>query len=82
MTFPTSCDTQCNNQRSIQLSNQLRNLTNIPIQIQPSNLTDGQVRLTKNGTSVLYTYSLTTQVISNLTGTISLAVPPTMTIIY
>ena len=82
ITFPTSCDSPCINQRSIQLSNQFRTLTSTSLQIQPSNLTDGQVRLIKNGTSLLYSYSLTTQVIANFSGTITNAAPPTLTVIY
>jgi hypothetical protein len=79
--FPTSCDFQCTNQRSIQLSNQLANLTNVQVYMQPANLTDGQVKLFKNGSYVLYNYSLTTQVIANFTGTISSAISPILTAI-
>jgi hypothetical protein len=79
--FPTSCDNQCTNQRSIQLNNQLGNLTNIQVSMQPANLSDGQVKLFKNGNYVLYNYSLTTQVIANFTGTISSAIPPILTIL-
>lgn len=82
ITFSTSCDSQCTNQRSMQLNNQLRNLTNVQVHIQPGNLSDGQVRIRKNGTSVLYRCSLTTQVISNFTGTITLATPPTLITLY
>jgi hypothetical protein len=70
------------NQRSIQLTNQLGNLTNTQIYIQPANLTDGEVELFKNGSYVLYDYSLTTQIITNFSGTITNAIPPTLTIIY
>jgi hypothetical protein len=79
--FPISCDSQCTNQRSIQLSNQLANLTNVQVYMQPANLTDGQVKLFKNGSYVLYNYSLTTQVIANFTGTISSAISPILTAI-
>ncbi len=80
--FPTSCNSQCTNQRSIQLQNQLSNLNNTQIHIQPANLTNGQVQIFQNGSYILYDYSLTTQVISNFTGTVSHAIPPTLTIIY
>lgn len=80
--FPTSCASPCINQRNSQLTNQLRSLNNTSVQIQPSNLTDGQVRLIENGISTLHSYSLTTQVIANFSGTIINAVPPTFTIIY
>ncbi|CAF3547045.1 unnamed protein product [Rotaria sp. Silwood1] len=70
------------NQRSNQLINQLKNLTNTQINIQPANLTNGQVRILKGNTYVLYDYSLTTQVITNFTGTIIHAIPPTLTIVY
>ena len=82
ITFPTICDSQCNNQRSTQLTTQLANLTNTQVHIQPANITDGQVPLYKNGSWILYDYSLTSQVISNFTGTISFATSPTLTIIY
>ncbi|CAF0998703.1 unnamed protein product [Rotaria sp. Silwood1] len=80
--FSTSCDNNCMNQRSNQLINQLKNLTNTQINIQPANLTNGQVRILKGNTYVLYDYSLTTQVITNFTGTIIHAIPPTLTIVY
>jgi hypothetical protein len=47
--------------------------------MQPANLTDGQVKLFKNGNYVLYNYSLTSQVIANFTGTITSAIPPILT---
>jgi hypothetical protein len=80
--FSTSCDSQCLNQRSNQLSYQLSNLTNTQLQIQPANLTDGQVDIFRNGVYTLFDYSLTTQVITNFSGTIIQAIPPTFTIIY
>jgi hypothetical protein len=70
------------NQRSNQLINQLGNLTNTQVHIQPANLTDGQVNIFKNGTYILYNYSLTTQVITNFTGTIIQAISPILTIVY
>ncbi|CAF2522783.1 unnamed protein product [Rotaria sp. Silwood2] len=70
------------NQRNDQLINQLKNLTNTQIHIQPANLTDGQVRILKGGNYILYDYSLTKQVIANFTGTIIHAIPPTLTIVY
>ncbi len=79
--FPTSCDSPCLNQRSIQLINQLSNLTNIQVHMQPANLTDGQVNILKNGNYILYNYSLTSQVISNFSGTIIRAIPPILTIV-
>ncbi len=70
------------NQRNIQLGNQLGSLTNKQLYIQPANLTDGQVKILKNGVLTLFDYSLTAQVITNFTGTIISAIPPTLTIIY
>jgi len=70
------------NQRSTQVTNQLGNLTNTQIYIQPANLTDGQVEILQNGNYILYDYSLTTQVITNFSGTIIYAKSPTLTIIY
>ncbi|CAF3166198.1 unnamed protein product [Rotaria sp. Silwood2] len=80
--FSTTCDNNCMNQRSDQLINQLKTLTNTQIHIQPANLTDGQVRILKGGNYILYDYSLTKQVIANFTGTIIHAIPPTLTIVY
>jgi hypothetical protein len=80
--YSTSCDNQCTNQRSNQLINQLGNLTNTSISIQPANLSDGQVTIFENGIYVLFNYSLTSQVITNFTGTILYATPPVLTILY
>ncbi|CAM4747619.1 unnamed protein product [Rotaria magnacalcarata] len=80
--FSTSCDNNCMKERNNQLIDQLQNLTNTSIHIQPANLTDGQVRIWKSSLYVLYDYSLTTQVIANFTGTIIRAIPPTLSIIY
>jgi hypothetical protein len=80
--FSTYCDNQCTNQRSIQLANQFGSLTNKQIHIQPSNITDGQVQILKNGVLTLFSYSLTAQIISNFTGTIIQAISPLLTIIY
>ncbi|CAF5137672.1 unnamed protein product, partial [Rotaria magnacalcarata] len=76
--FSTSCDNNCMKERNNQLIDQLQNLTNTSIHIQPANLTDGQVRIWKSSLYVLYDYSLTTQVIANFTGTIIRAIPPTL----
>jgi hypothetical protein len=65
----------------MQLINQLSNLTNIQVHMQPANLTDGQVNILKNGNYILYNYSLTSQVISNFSGTIIRAIPPILTIV-
>lgn len=80
--YSTTCDNQCMNQRSTQLTTQFKNLTNTQVHIQPANLTDGQVLIYKNGNSILYDYSLTTQVIANFSGTIIYAQSPILTIIY
>ena len=69
--FSTTCDNQC--------TNRFGNLTNVQIQIQPANPTNGQVRILKNGLYVSYDYSLTTQVTANFTGTITHATSPTLT---
>jgi len=70
------------NQRSNQLINQLGNLTNIQVNMQPANSSDGQVQILQNGNYVLYNYSLTTQIIANFSGTIVQAIPPILTILY
>jgi hypothetical protein len=70
------------NQRSYQLINQLGNITNTQVYMQPANLTDGQVKILKNGNYVLYNYSLTTQIIGNFSGTIIQGISPTLTILY
>jgi len=82
ISFSTYCSNECINSRSNYLENQLGNLANKQIHIQPSNLTNGQVKILKNNILTLFDYSLTTQVISNFTGTIIHAIPPTLTIIY
>ncbi|CAF1217508.1 unnamed protein product [Adineta steineri] len=79
--YSTSCDNQCMNQRSNQLINQLSNITTTSIYIQLANLTDGQVSILKNNVYVLYNYSLTTQIISNISGTIIQTIPPMFTIV-
>lgn len=80
--FSTSCDDTCMNQRSNQLATQLGNLTGPVIFMQPTNISNGQVRLWKNGALVLYDYSLTAQVIANCSGTIARVTSPTLPIVY
>ena len=80
--FATSCDTSCMNQRNIQITSQLGNLTNTSIYMQPANTSNGQVQILKNGVYASYDYSLTTQVITNFSGTIVHTSSPTLTTIY
>ncbi|CAF0763296.1 unnamed protein product [Adineta ricciae] len=80
--FATSCDTSCMNQRNIQITSQLGSLTNTSIYMQPANMSNGQVQILKNGVYASYDYSLTTQVITNFSGTIVHTSSPTLTIIY
>ena len=78
MIFSTDCNAQC----QILIQQQLTNLTHVQIQIQPASVSDGQVYLNTNGNSVLYQYSLTTQVISNFSGTVISTKSPISTVVY